>query len=190
MWARSATTDTVARETWRRSAASDRRRPSMTRSRPIVIWRLVKSPSISASTGASRSRSASVAGSPLDMSRLSRRAPASARRSRARRNAGPVRWVAGPVPGSTSPATITQRIGLRSGLKDARSTASSGSAPGASSPWSSSPWVNSNGARSDPGSEVASSSAVRVRNQVVEPLASRLERMTSPKTTIAFMGRG
>ena len=54
--------------------------------------------------------------------------------------------VAGPRPGSTSPATTTQRIGRRSGWSAARMTASRGSAGIASSPWISSPWVNSKSA--------------------------------------------
>ena len=88
--------------------------------------------------------------------------------------AAPLRCVAGPVPESTSPRTITQRIGTRSGCSAARRIARVGSAVGASRPCSSSPWVNSNGAsRSDCRIGRRSSSARRVRSQAVAAGASR-----------------
>ena len=72
-----------------------------------------------------------------------RAASGHAPRPRGRRGRpGPLRSVAGPVPGSTTPATIAQRSSRASGWRPARTTARNGSAPGASSSWSSSPWVN------------------------------------------------
>ena len=60
---------------------------------------------------------------------------------------GPVRSVAGPVPGSTSPAAAAQRRPRASGRSAARTMIRNGSAPGTSRSWISSPWVNPAGAR-------------------------------------------
>jgi hypothetical protein len=98
-------------------------------------------------------------------------------------NAGPLRWVAGPCPGSISPAMTTQRIGTDSGWSAARRIARVGSPVGARRPWSSSPWVNSKGASRSPGAYASVRFAVSVRSQVVAAIESRRDRITSPNST-------
>ena len=151
-------------DTSSRAAASDRRSPSTRISRAIdPLPRRSGRRAARARSGAMSSSSASVGGSPLSTTRPSRRAAASASRSRARRNAGPVRCVAGPRPGSTSPATTTQRIGRRVRVEaGAQDRAGTDRPPGASRPWSSSPWVNSKSASRSAAGIAASSSAASV----------------------------
>ena len=100
--------------------------------------------------------------------------------SRAARNAGPVRSVAGPLPACTSPATTAQRSSRASGWSAARRTARNGSAPGASSSWSSSPWVNpagaSRGSRGTPPRARRAAPAGTRRSR--GPAASRRRRRT------------
>ena len=129
-----------------RSAASDRRRPSTRSSRAIGRWRRSGRQQLAEERARRRRAGRRSARRRSTIATRSRRAFAWASRSRAARNAGPLRWVAGPCPGRPR---RRRRPSASAGLgwSAARRTRSSGSAPGASRPWSSSPWVNSKGAR-------------------------------------------